>query len=102
MNDDIVNYIKEGMRRGFSVGLLKQKLLEAGFNEREVEEAAKSVEQKSPVVIQQKNYLSQVQQNKPLRSSGDEMIHGELGIFKKMGKALAHPTELFGKTKRSE
>jgi hypothetical protein len=40
VNMDLVNYIKEGNRRGFDVGLLKKKLIDAGFKKEDVEGAA--------------------------------------------------------------
>jgi len=44
VNKDIINYLREGKRRGFSIQLLKKKLLEGGFNERAVNEAIAVVE----------------------------------------------------------
>mgnify|MGYP001558107274 CR=1 FL=1 len=46
VNQSIVNYLSEGKRRGFAVNLLKQKLLEGGFNHAEVNEAIAIVESK--------------------------------------------------------
>jgi len=39
VDENIVKYIKEGKRRGFSVNLLKQKLAQGGFDKREVDKA---------------------------------------------------------------
>ena len=39
VNQDIVKYLEEGKRRGFSIQLLKRKLLEGGFQERDVDDA---------------------------------------------------------------
>lgn len=36
---DIVKYLEEGKRRGFSIQLLKRKLLEGGFSEKEIDDA---------------------------------------------------------------
>lgn len=36
-NQDIVNYLKEGKKRGFSLQILKQKLLEGGFEDKEID-----------------------------------------------------------------
>jgi hypothetical protein len=44
VNPDIVNFLKEGKIRGFSINLLKQKLLEGGFSEKDVTEAVDFVE----------------------------------------------------------
>src|SRR3989344_9724 len=37
MNSEIVNYLREGLRRGFSLNLLKQKLREGGFDDQETD-----------------------------------------------------------------
>jgi len=42
-NKDIVSYLKEGKGRGFSLGELKQKLLEADFNDEEIDDAINSL-----------------------------------------------------------
>lgn len=39
VNQDIVKYLREGIKRGFSVSLLRQKLLEGGFSEEDISEA---------------------------------------------------------------
>src|SRR3989344_4588506 len=39
----IKNYLKEGLERGFSINLLRQKLMESKFNDKEVNEAVKRV-----------------------------------------------------------
>ncbi|MBU0907175.1 MAG: hypothetical protein KKD18_01390 [Nanoarchaeota archaeon] len=39
VNQDIVKYLEEGKKRGFSIQLLKKKLLEGGFQERDIDEA---------------------------------------------------------------
>lgn len=44
MNQNIVGYLREGKRRGFSIQLLKKKLLEGGFSEMAVDEAIAFVE----------------------------------------------------------
>ncbi|MBS3099464.1 hypothetical protein J4462_04580 [Candidatus Pacearchaeota archaeon] len=38
VHEGIARYLKEGVKRGFSLNLLKQKLLEGGFQERDVDE----------------------------------------------------------------
>lgn len=43
VNQDIVRYLEEGKRRGFSVQLLKQKLIEGGFAEADVDEAIMAI-----------------------------------------------------------
>lgn len=54
IDQGVVNFIKEGKRRGFSVNLLKQKLLERGFNERDVDEAIKVTEIAGSVTVNNK------------------------------------------------
>ncbi|MFH1802693.1 MAG: hypothetical protein ABH864_04555 [archaeon] len=39
VNQDIVKYLEEGKKRGFSIQLLKGKLLEGGFNEGDIDNA---------------------------------------------------------------
>lgn len=45
-NKKIIDYFREGLRRGFSAGLLKKKLLEAKFKEADIDEALKSLDKK--------------------------------------------------------
>jgi hypothetical protein len=61
VDQNLVNYLKEGKQRGFSINLLKQKLLEGGFNEKDIDDAAKVVDGpqiqsgfKPPMSIQEK------------------------------------------------
>lgn len=64
VNQDIVNYLREGIKRGFSVGLLRQKLLEGGFQERDVSDAINSMSAAaSPKSVMVNNKPSE---NKPL------------------------------------
>ncbi|MBI5804225.1 YIP1 family protein [Candidatus Pacearchaeota archaeon] len=80
VNKNLVNYLNEGKKRGFSLSLLKNKLSQGGFRPKEIEEAAKYVEM---------NSVSNVEKN----------INGEIGIFGKFWKAIAHPKTLFEVTK---
>ena len=41
VNQEIVTYLKEGKKRGFSEDVLKKKLLDGGFNAKEIDEATK-------------------------------------------------------------
>ncbi len=43
VNEDVFEYLKEGLRRGFSIDLLKQQLLGGGFLERDIDEAIKTL-----------------------------------------------------------
>lgn len=47
VDENIVKYIKEGKRRGFSASLLKQKLAQGGFDKREVDKAMMMMSGKS-------------------------------------------------------
>ena len=83
VNKDVVNYLKEGKKRGFSFQLLKQKLLEGGFEDKEISEAIAELNgiesanlQNAPVqqlaqqkVTPQYNSPSAVSQAKPLQTS---------------------------------
>lgn len=44
VNQDIVKYLQEGLKRGFKIPLLRQKLLEGGFKILDVDEAVKVVQ----------------------------------------------------------
>ncbi len=72
VNQDVLNYLNEGKKRGFSLQLLKQKLLEGGFEEREINDAIAEINkagaptQSSPA---QKPIQSQPTQSKPVSQS---------------------------------
>ena len=61
VNQEIIGYLNEGLNRGFSIGLLKQKLIEGGFDEREVEEAAVIAEKKRGVKEEKTEELEEVE-----------------------------------------
>ena len=44
VNQDIINYLQEGKRRGFAISLLKEKLRGGGFSEGEINEAIRLIE----------------------------------------------------------
>lgn len=48
-NQDIVNYLKEGVSRGFSVERLKEELLKNNFPEKDVDEAIKAMNPVKPL-----------------------------------------------------
>jgi len=120
VNQNIVKYLKEGVRRGFKIPLLRQKLLEGGFKKKNIDEAvmfvqktAKPVARKVPVV-QRKPVIPSARGisrpvRKPMKPTGKVTkpvekpvgitSNGKLGMFSKIGKAFAHPVELFEKTK---
>jgi len=109
---DIVNYLKEGMSRGFSIQLLKKKLLEGGFKEKDIDDAVGFVRQnmkpkmseKSKPVLTKKNVKPLQNFNsisKPNMKNADygKMAREKIGLFRKIGMSLAHPKLLFEKTK---
>jgi hypothetical protein len=89
VNPEIVKYLQEGKARGFSVQLLKQKLLEGGFDGREVDEAINSIGKVPPKtagqVVSPQHALHSV--------SGEKQ-----GLFWKIKKSISSPKELFEKT----
>ncbi|MFH1425636.1 MAG: Yip1 family protein [archaeon] len=140
VNQKIVGYLEEGRRRGFGIPLLKKKLLEGGFRERDVDGAISFINAvppappKKPIVqnvvnkpvwkdnklatkkIEASPVVKKIEANpvvkKPvvqqkISTMKQETIVkqrpmigvGKLGVFGKMGKAIAHPIELFEKTK---
>jgi len=64
-NIDIVNYLKEGQKRGFPTDRLKGELLKGGFNERSVDEAIATLSPISTI-----NLPSEYSQQKPLAEKG--------------------------------
>lgn len=81
VNQDVVNYLREGKKRGFSVHLLKRKLLEGGFQENEIEEAiiAIEVDEKKSAVNSQagrQNIFAQPEEFKP-----NEDIQSDSSLF---------------------
>ena len=55
VNKEIVNYLREGKRRGFTIERLKQELLKNGFNPSDVDEAVKIVEENQRSNVNNKN-----------------------------------------------
>lgn len=115
VNKDVVNYLKEGAKRGFSHNLLKKKLLEGGFKEADIDEAIGSLgKNKKPKSISKVSNPVFPGKGKSLKTTGkinlkvegpkkkvesEKMIGEKIGLFKKIGMSLAHPTELFEKTR---
>ena len=68
VNQGLVNYLKEGKRRGFTVARLKQELVKGGFSSREIDDAINSVSGETikpkvtPVVQQTPKFPIQTQQ----------------------------------------
>ncbi|MBU0466668.1 MAG: hypothetical protein KJ600_02375 [Nanoarchaeota archaeon] len=78
VNEKVVNYLVEGKKKGFSIQLLKKKLLEGGFNENDVDEAIAVVEKKQ--VVQQPLQSPALQTAKP--QQGVNSISQSVGINK--------------------
>jgi len=51
VNQSIVEYIKEGKKRGFSVGVLRKELVKGGFSVEQVEEAVRFLDGSSEVPV---------------------------------------------------
>ncbi|MFH1802701.1 MAG: Yip1 family protein [archaeon] len=119
VNENIVRYFREGVRGGFNIPLLKQKLLDGGFKKKDIDEAARFVQGNiNPVVKKKITPMKKVvmpvrrapisvrkitepsrEEVKPVAKKVMNGSNGRLGVFSKIGKAFAHPTELFEKTK---
>lgn len=71
-NQDVVNYLKEGKKRGFGLDILKQKLIEGGFSEKDVDEAVNELEKKElpNLPISSQSGTGQVGQEIPKKKSG--------------------------------
>lgn len=110
VNRDLIKYLAEGKRRGFSVNILKSKLLGAGFKEQDVNEAVNFLDNRGIIQQPEQAKLSNFEQkpqtilsatNKQNAQAEAKTIlpSGKLGIFKKIGMSITHPSELFEKTK---
>jgi len=74
VNTEIQNYIIEGKKRGFSFHLLKQKLLEGGFDEAEIDEAISSIN-KLPVVEKKGNVIEKTEvKKKEVEKPGEKQV----------------------------
>jgi len=69
VNKDVFNYIKEGKKRGFSVQLLKQKLLEGGFEDKEISEAIAELNKIESTNLQTASAQQPTQQKTPQYNS---------------------------------
>ena len=79
VNQDIVNYLKEGKKRGFSLQILKQKLLEGGFEDKEInfaiseinrlEVASKPLQMQTPKPVYTPVVQQRPQTNPPLTTN---------------------------------
>lgn len=100
VNQDIVNYLIEGKRRGFTLALLKNKLLEGGFEETDIDDAIASLPVEKLEMSSSSKQLSSATTMKPQpfakSSSGDTC--DSFSFFKKIRCALVKPARLFEKT----
>lgn len=99
VNQGILNYLKEGKRRGFSVELLKQKLLDGGFQKTDINEAINFLQIEIPKRETKTISAYTPAQPSPLPSHyAVKELEQKISTFSKIGKAITHPTELFEKT----
>ncbi len=99
-NQNIVKYLLEGRRRGFSIELLKKKLVEGGFAEYDINEAIAEVNKQfgieAPSESNKATTLKIKEGERPInRFSSQE----RWGIFTKIGKSIASPVALFENTR---
>lgn len=99
-NPAIVNFLQEGLKRGFSENLLRHKLIEAGWQERDVNESIFEVKKQLaqnqtqiPMVVSSQREMMQDKQIMNKESNQEK-----LGVFRKIGMTLGKPNELFEKT----
>lgn len=103
VNQDIVNYLIEGRKRGFGLGMLKQKLIEGGFEEDDIEEAiiALPLEKVIPNTVEKrpdvKKTSSPITQSVTKSSSTPDSCNNP-SFFKKVSCALVRPRHLFERT----
>ena len=79
VSQDIVNYLKEGQRRGFTIDRLKKELLNNGFDQNAVNEAAGLVQRPVQKVPQQVARPVQ-QQQQPVNQPVEAPKKGKTGI----------------------
>ncbi len=98
VNQDILNYLLEGRKRGFGLAVLKRKLLEGGFDVADIDEAimALPVEkmESKPLPITSQPTIKQSLPSAQTISSSQE----KLSFFKKIGYSISKPRLLFEKT----
>jgi hypothetical protein len=88
VDEKILHYLSGGLSRGHSLESLKKELINHGYNEHKIDEAIKNLQNQQP------NTLQNTSQN-----SMPQNIPEQLGLFKKIGKSIIHPIELFESTK---
>jgi len=90
VNQEIVKYLQEGIKRGFNISLLRQKLLEGGFNARDVDEAIN-------VVGNVNQFEKKMEPAEKKIDNG--FVNESVGFFTKVKKTFSAPTWLFENTK---
>lgn len=64
VNQQLADYLKEGIKRGFELSFLKQKLLEAGFKIEDVEEASSLFSEPVPKPMSYQEFKKQLPEKK--------------------------------------
>lgn len=98
VNQSLVNYLAEGIRRGFDISLLKNKLLAAGFKNQDVEEASSYVLNQSKPAMPLMPKTPTIPTQSTATMSFSQSQPQKLGLFRKIGKAFIHPITLFEST----
>ncbi len=104
VNQRIKDYFLEGLKKGYKIEILKQKLLDAGFKKQEINETINSLNsQNSLDLLNSSNSVNSLN-NSALQKSQNNLVKDikptiqkniKLGIFKKIGKAITNPRDLF-------
>jgi hypothetical protein len=66
VNQDIVKYLEEGKKRGFSIQILKQKLLEGGFQEKDIDDAIAAMNVQQMIASNKIDLFDKTQNNQNL------------------------------------
>lgn len=98
VNQDILNYLLEGRKRGFGLALLKRKLLEGGFDAADIDEAimALPIEKMESKPLPASARPSMERQ--PLQAQPASSSQEKLSFFRKIGYAITKPRALFEHT----
>ncbi len=101
VNQRIKDYFLEGLKKGYKIEILRQKLLNAGFKKQEINETINSLNslnssnsQNSSNSLEFSNPQNSLNSAKPATKITAQN-NKKLGIFKKIGKIITNPRELF-------
>ena len=73
VNQKLVDYLKEGKKKGFGLDVLKKKLVDGGFSQKDVDEASSNIEGKElPAMPAQEGQVEQLNQ-KPEEKKGSKL-----------------------------